>query len=569
MLDIDGIYFHGYKSFNSKEGVSIDQLKNINLIIGKNNSGKSSIIDIICYLFDIQKFSDNRGKVESIEYSLKLNEKNISSTFDKYTSGGGINENHYSYGARYIGDSLRVIVDIETNSYANSRYHWKNKYSNKNDTTKFGTAKQYWDTLAARNSDLLSEYSFRRLNAERNIVPEMEEQDIELHPDGSGASNMIRKFINFNELDEKKVEVELLNELNKIMYPDAFFESIRVQQIESNGKLLWEIFLEEKEAGRFALSQSGSGLKTIILILINIILIPEITKNKLIFAFEEIENNLHPALQRRVFDYLYSYSENKEVCMFITTHSHVAINAYNNKHNAQIIHVCKENNTSTISIVDNYIDKIHILDDLDVRASDLFQANGIIWVEGPSDRVYINKWISIFGNNELIEGKHYQFLYYGGKLLSHYSALSDEESNLISILLTNRNSIIVIDSDKRSKKSHINSTKIRIQEEFKERNCLCWITKGKEIENYLCKDAIEKFFNVSLEKECGQYELFPVYIKKFDETFSNHKVDFANRVSLFITDENSKKILDLKQWINKICYEINKWNKLNESISIK
>ena len=132
--------------------------------------------------------------------------------------------------------------------------------------------------------------TLRRLNAERNILPEEESDLISLSPDGSGASNLIRKFINNSTYDEKAIEILLLAELNKIMNPEAFYSSIRVQQVEISEKIFWEIFLEENSVGRFALSQSGSGLKTVILILLNLWIIPLLPEYKyktIYYAFEE------------------------------------------------------------------------------------------------------------------------------------------------------------------------------------------------------------------------------------------------------------------------------------------
>ena len=59
-------------------------------------------------------------------------------------------------------------------------------------------------------------------------------------------------------------------------------------------------------------------------------------------AFEEIENNLHPALQRRVFEYLYKYAVEHDVKMFITSHSHIAINMFYGRKKAKIFHVQKD-----------------------------------------------------------------------------------------------------------------------------------------------------------------------------------------------------------------------------------
>ncbi|MFM9597423.1 hypothetical protein ACKI1O_49810, partial [Streptomyces scabiei] len=87
----------------------------------------------------------------------------------------------------------------------------------------------------------------------------------------------------------------------------------------------------------------------------------------------------------------------------------------------------------------------------------------------PSDRIYLNRWIELWSEGSLREGTHYQIIFYGGRLLSHLSAQSPEDvASCISILNTNRNAIILIDSDKRSKSTPINETKKRIQNEFAE-----------------------------------------------------------------------------------------------------
>ena len=49
--------------------------------------------------------------------------------------------------------------------------------------------------------------------------------------------------------------------------------------------------------------------------LVNLILIPNLPENEeriFVFAFEELENNLHPALQRRVFDFICQYAESEK-----------------------------------------------------------------------------------------------------------------------------------------------------------------------------------------------------------------------------------------------------------------
>lgn len=96
------------------------------------------------------------------------------------------------------------------------------------------------------------------------------------------------------------------------------------------------------------------------------------------------------------------------------------------KHPTLASDVEKKNGISTIHKISDYISKTALLNDLDVRASDILQSNGIIWVEGPSDRVYIKHWLEILGSGDIEEGRDYQFLYYGGRLLSHYTTEKGE-----------------------------------------------------------------------------------------------------------------------------------------------
>lgn len=361
----------------------------------------------------------------------------------------------------------------------------------------------------------------------------------------------------------------MLRELNLIMAPDSHFKNIRLQQVQTGEKLLWEIFLEEDSGKRFALSKSGSGLKTIILMLINLFVIPytkAYRNKKIVFAFEELENNLHPALQRKVFEYLYRFAKENDSHIFITTHSHIAINTFFDKENTVIYHVIKNGEESKLLHVDNHADRIEILNDLEVRASDLFQSNGIIWVEGPSDRIYINKWLQVFCDSKFIEGSDYQFLYYGGKVLSHYSADEDAQTDLINILTTNQNAAIVIDSDRRKKNSKINGTKKRIRDEFSKINGFCWITQGKEIENYIPAAAVNAKYGTNL-KDIEQYELFPEYIAKSEKNFSGQKVVFAKRITEYITRENSCEMMDLEKQIKKLYETIHNWNSTSSLIS--
>ncbi len=61
----------------------------------------------------------------------------------------------------------------------------------------------------------------------------------------------------------------------------------------------------------------------------------------------------------------------------------------------------------------------------------------------------------------------------------------------------------------------MNDTKKRIIEEFKRLGMFWWVTKGKEIENNISKEAIELMSGKAISKKCEKYELFPDYINAY------------------------------------------------------
>jgi putative ATP-dependent endonuclease of OLD family len=161
-----------------------------------------------------------------------------------------------------------------------------------------------FDQVARSSQTLFKNKIYRRLAADRDVVPEQDAGGEGIDKNGAGLTNTMQRYLTKSFLPTEIVETRLLAALNKILEPDAHFRSIEVQQ-HANGQ--WEIFLGEAGKGTIALSHSGSGLKTVLLVVAFLVLVPAIKKKSLsdfIFAFEEIENNLHPALQRRLVQFI-------------------------------------------------------------------------------------------------------------------------------------------------------------------------------------------------------------------------------------------------------------------------
>jgi len=124
-----------------------------------------------------------------------------------------------------------------------------------------------------------------------------------------------------------------------------------------------------------------------------------------------------------------------------------------------------------------------ILDNLGTKGSDLLQTNGVIWVEGPSDVIYIKKWLEMYAceNDKfsLQQGRDYEFQMFGGTLLDSLCLIHEEEDEdesykkLVSMFSFSRNAFVVIDSDTIEKpdgeivdKSNFFKAKKYIKEQF-------------------------------------------------------------------------------------------------------
>lgn len=510
------ILFQGHRCFKN-DWAGFDSIKPINVIIGRNNSGKSHLLDLVEALC-ADKLG---GRGWKFKCRGVLNEETLRPIFRQNTYdsklGGDAWNNH---GVHFIGSSLTWEVDAIAKATILS---WDNGFNPRSPYIGDPANSARIDFLEGalnRIHHVLNGTTFRRLLADRDIRAEEASNELTLGADGRGASNIIRRYILTSnpQFPRNLIQRNVLSALNEIFGSDGQFTEIQVkfhdERLGNNPVGTWEVYLGEERKGLIPLSNSGSGLKTVFLVLLNLLVIPEIdkkAKEKYTFAFEELENNLHPALLRRLFQYLERYAVTEKATVFLTTHASTALDLFGVSADAQIIHVTHDGEAAKATTVAAHFDRLGVISELGVKPSDLLQANGIIWVEGPSDCIYINRWLDVYSGGKLQEGRDYQCAFYGGSLLARTQFKPEEEAEkeLVNLFRINPNVIVVCDGDRASKANRVKDRVRRIQADVRRiPRAHIWVTEAREIENYVPGSALAKAVGLITLPDPTQYELF-------------------------------------------------------------
>lgn len=505
---LEGLAIQFYRGIGP-ETQYIAPFSDMNFFVGANNSGKSIVLKLIAEHLSL-KSSEKLGDVADIfrgtkegnfqikiavsaqtysEHFLKCLRGRLKEYQQRHGSRSPIEDDNIEELSSEVAENLLHLGGIWISATSQNR---KNSLcvETYNKNYDFGLSQYAWSDLtkisgivnarnASQNASGVLQHVTESIQIEfpeRMLIPAKRQliEGDEAFDDLSGKG-LIRHLAeiqnpDFYERDRK----DLFDKINAFVQvvtgkPDALLEIPNHRKhllVHMDGKVL-------------PLSSLGTGIHEVILIAA----FCTIHQQK-IMCIEEPEIHLHPVLQRKLIHYLQEHTQNQ---YFIATHSAAFIDTPG----ASVFHVRNDGVQSYVEAAITKDDQRKICDELGYRASDILQANAVVWVEGPSDRIYVKHWLKAF-DSRLIEGVHYTIMFYGGGLISHLTVDENSIDDFIKLRDLNRNIAILIDSDKEKPRANLKHAAKRLKDEMSKDGGIVWITKGREIENYVPHDMLQE-----------------------------------------------------------------------------
>ena len=186
-MRVNSVFFKGHLCFQ-KEWAGFETIKPINIIIGRNNSGKSHLLDLVESLC---RGNPGGRDGDNWQYQCRgvLDEESLKSQFPEGASSTDlVGDLWYSHGNHYVGVEITWEIDargrVQKIDFPND--FRPQSYGGSSAENRLVRIKE----IVKSPIHQLNGSSFRKLAADRDIKTEPTEKELTLGSDGSGATNI-------------------------------------------------------------------------------------------------------------------------------------------------------------------------------------------------------------------------------------------------------------------------------------------------------------------------------------------------------------------------------------------
>lgn len=401
----------GYRGI--KERTKIKFKKGINLLVGDNRSGKSTVIDSVRLLLQENEYS--REGIKENDFYHSIDDKEVA---DKIKISGRFDELSDEKKVEYItwlDEEFKALLNIEIHNKLDGRNNYKKNIWGGNS---FNSAFE-WDILnniqcvylpALRDAEKrLKNTRGSRLARLLLNLSEEERKDCKKNNRLTELENDVQEF---NSSLSKNSDIgkarKLINESMNKSLGNMFSEKINIQfeeqsysKIVENLKVMFYPENTEDENIIYRdLVENSLGYNNLIYIATILAEFEGLKQNfstPRILLIEEIEAHLNPQIQIKLIKYLEKQAKENDIQVIITTHSPtiassislnniICFNYVNGKIKITDLIDCKLNEKE-VKFLDRW---------LDATKSTLLFSKGVLLVEGLAEALLIGKLTSLY-----------------------------------------------------------------------------------------------------------------------------------------------------------------------------